>query len=317
MRDVQQLAEATHADDLIRLHQGFSQGFDDVVRSGQPRAALEMLLVRLARRPPLLPGDELVRRLAALEQRLAAPRPAQPAQASQPPSRAPAPQQPRSAAPQPEYQPPDLAARAPDRRPREVQSARPEAPPEGRKEPPPARRPEPELDPDFAIPFPEHGEAEKKTETRSLAKAAPRPPQTQPKAEDLAAFRAILDQVNERRAELAAFLARASILSVTVGEMRLGWEPGDMFGHGANDKDSQELLTTLASAHFGVPTKVFFEFESARATTIKTLATIDAEIRVNKQREAESQAKKHRGITDAVEILGARIKNLKLGPTVV
>jgi len=317
VRDVQQLAEATHADDLIRLHQGFSQGFDDVVRSGQPRAALEMLLVRLARRPPLLPVDELVRRLAALEQRLAAPRPAQPAQASQPPSRGPAPQQPRSAPPQPEYQPPDLAPRAPDRRPREVQSARPEAPPEGRKEPPPARRPEPELDPDFAIPFPEHGEAEKQTEARALANAAPRPPQTEPKAEDLAAFRAILDQVNERRAELAAFLSRASILSVTVGEMRLGWEPGDMFGHGANDKDSQELLTGLASGHFGVPTKVVFEFESARATTIKTLATIDAEIRINKQREAEAQAKKHRGITDAVEVLGARIKNLKLGPTVV
>jgi DNA polymerase-3 subunit gamma/tau len=317
VRDVQQLAEATHADDLIRLHQGFSQGFDDVVRSGQPRAALEMLLVRLARRPALLPVDELVRRLAALEQRLGAPRPAQPAHASQPPSRAPA-QQPRPAAPpQPEYQAPDLTARAPERRPREVQSAGPEAPPEGRKEPPPARRPEPAIDPDFAIPFPEHGEAEKKTEARALASAPPRAPQAEPKAEEIAAFRAILDQVNERRAELAAFLARASILSSTVGEMRLGWEPGDMFGHGANDKDSQELLTTLASAHFGVPTKVVFEFESARATTIKTLATIDAEIRVNKQREAEAQAKKHRGITDAVEILGARIKNLKLGPTVV
>jgi DNA polymerase-3 subunit gamma/tau len=316
VRDVQQLAEATHADDLIRLHQGFSAGFDDVVRSGQPRAALEMLLVRLARRPPLLPIDELVRRLAALEQRLAAPRPAQPAQGSQPPSRAPA-QQARAAAPQPEYQPPDLAARAPDRRPREVQSAGPEAPPEGRKEPPPARRPEPKLDPDFAIPFPEHGEADKKTEARVAANAALRPPQAEPKAEDLAAFRAILDQVNEQRAELAAFLARASILSLTGGEMRLGWEPGDMFGHGANDKDSQELLTTLASEHFGVPTKVVFELESVRATTIKTLATIDAELRVNKQRQAEAQAKKHRGITDAVEILGARIKNLKLGPTVV
>ncbi|HEX3855403.1 MAG TPA: DNA polymerase III subunit gamma/tau [Polyangiaceae bacterium] len=316
VRDVQQLAEATHADDLIRLHQGFSQGFDDVVRSGQPRAALEMLLVRLARRPPLLPVDELVRRLAALEQRLGAPRPAQPAQTAQSPSRAPAPQ-PRSAPPQPEYQPPDLAPRAIDRRPREVQSARPEAPPEGRKEPPPARRPEPEIDPDFAIPFPEHGEAEKKTEARAAANAPPRPPQAEPKPEDLAAFRTILDQVNERRAELAAFLARASILSLSAGEMRLGWEPGDIFSHGANDKDSQELLTTLASAHFGVPTKVVFEFESARATTIKTLATIDAELRVTKQRDAEAQAKKHRGITDAVEILGARIKNLKLGPTVV
>jgi len=161
-------------------------------------------------------------------------------------------------APQPEYPPPDLASRAPERRPREVQSAGPEAPPEGRKEPPPARKPEPELDPDFAIPFPEPGEADKKTEARAAASSAPRPPQTEPKAEDLAAFRAILDRVNERRAELAAFLARASILSLSAGEMRLGWEPGDMFGHGANDKDSQELVTTFATEHFGVPTKVVF-----------------------------------------------------------
>jgi DNA polymerase-3 subunit gamma/tau len=318
VRDVTELAETTHADDLIRLHQGFSQGFDDVVRSGQPRAALEMLLVRLARRPALLPIDELVRRLAALEQRLGAPRPAQPAQGSQPaqpshppPSRAAAPPQPPQAAP-------ELGSRAPDRRPREVrvESSRPEAPAEGRKEPPPARRPEPDIDPEFAIPFPQQGEADKKAEART-AQAPPRPPQSEPKPAEIAAFRVILDRVNERRAELAAFLARASILSLTPGELRLGWEPGDMFGHGANDKDSQELLTTLASEHFGAPTKVVFEFESARATTIKTLATIDTEIRLQKQRDAVAQAKNHRGVTDAVEVLGARIKDLKLGPTVV
>src|SRR6478609_4686292 len=132
VRDVAELAEATNADDLIRLHQGFSQGFDDVVRSGQPRAALEMLLVRLARRPPLLPIDELVRRLATLEQRLGAPR-APSAQSAQPPAARPTyPQsQPQSAPPAP-----DLRPRVPEQRPREVRSgegARSDAPPDGRK----------------------------------------------------------------------------------------------------------------------------------------------------------------------------------------
>ena len=333
VRDVAALSEATHADDLIRLHQGFSQGFDDVVRSGQPRAALEMLLVRLARRPPLLPIDELVRRLAALEQRLGAPRPAQPANSG---SHAPA----RGPAPQPQYQAPDLAARPANPRPREVraESARPEAPGEGRKEPPPsppasfsppasapasparasapAPARQPQIDPDFAIPFPEQADPQKKAEAKA-APAPPRPPQIEPKPEEIAAFRAILDRVNERRPELAAFLARASILGLSTGELRLGWEPGDMFGQGANDKDSQELLTSLASEHFATPTKVLFEFDSARATTIKTLATIDTEIRLQKQKEAVAQAKQHRGVTDAVEVLGARIKDLKLGPTVI
>jgi DNA polymerase-3 subunit gamma/tau len=324
VRDVRQLSEATHADDLIRLHQGFSQGFDDVVRSGQPRAALEMLLVRLARRPPLLPVDELIRRLAALEQRLGAPRAAGPSQPGSPSARAPQAQpqpQPQSAPP-----PPDLRPRTADPRPREVRSAessRPDAPADGRKEPPPRSGPpearptlerRPVIDPEFAIPFPEQPGTEKKVESRPAPAVPSRPPQLEPKPEDLAAFRAILDRVNERRPELAAFLARASILSSTPGELRLGWEPGDMFGHGANDKDSQELLGSLASEHFGTPTKVIFEFESARAATIKTVATLDAEIRVQKQREAVAQAKKHRGITDAVEVLGARIKDLKLGP---
>jgi DNA polymerase-3 subunit gamma/tau len=323
VRDVAELAEASHADDLIRLHQGFSQGFDDVVRSGQPRAALEMLLVRLARRPPLLPIDELVRRLAALEQRLGAARAAGAPQAAAQSARAPQPQpQPQSAPPAP-----DLRARTADPRPREVrsvESARPDAPADGRKEPPPRSAPpeprpslerRPEIDPDFAIPYPEQPGNERKAESRPAPVAPTRAPQSEPKTEDLSAFRAILDRVNERRPELAAFLARASILSSSPGELRLGWEPGDMFGQGANDKDSQDLLTNLASEHFGAPTKVIFEFESARAATIKTVATLDAEIRVQKQREAVAQAKKHRGITDAVEVLGARIKDLKLGPS--
>jgi DNA polymerase-3 subunit gamma/tau len=70
VRDVQDLAARTDADDLTRIYQGFSRGFDDVVRSGQPRMALEMTLVRLARRPPLLPLDELLARLGDLEKRL-------------------------------------------------------------------------------------------------------------------------------------------------------------------------------------------------------------------------------------------------------
>lgn len=171
------------------------------------------------------------------------------------------------------------------------------------------------IDADFAIPFPEQREAEKKGEARPAPVVKSAPPQSEPDPHDLAAFRAILDRVNERRPELAAFLARASILALTPGELRLGWEPGDMFGRGINDKGSQELLGTLASEHFGSATKVVFEFESARASTIKTLATIDTEIRAEKQREAVAQAKKHRGITDAVEVLGARIKDLKLGPS--
>jgi DNA polymerase III subunit gamma/tau len=72
LADVVALAGRSNVDDLTRLHQGFSRSFDDIARSGQPRASLEMALVRLARRPPLLPVDELLRRLGDLERRLGA-----------------------------------------------------------------------------------------------------------------------------------------------------------------------------------------------------------------------------------------------------
>ncbi|MFO0674249.1 MAG: hypothetical protein U0235_32315 [Polyangiaceae bacterium] len=51
--DVVALAESAELDDLTRVYQGFSKGFDDVVRSGQPRGVRDAprLLVRGGRRP--------------------------------------------------------------------------------------------------------------------------------------------------------------------------------------------------------------------------------------------------------------------------
>ena len=62
---------ASHAhDDLIRVFNGFSQAFDGIAKNQEPRIALEMALVRLARRPPFVPIDEWLTRLERLEQKL-------------------------------------------------------------------------------------------------------------------------------------------------------------------------------------------------------------------------------------------------------
>ena len=71
-RMAQSLAERAELDDLLRVYQGFSKSFDEVARSGHVRHALEMTLVRLSRRPALLPLDELLSRLGDLEKRIAA-----------------------------------------------------------------------------------------------------------------------------------------------------------------------------------------------------------------------------------------------------
>ena len=77
--DVLALAQKSDADDLTRIFTGLSRGFDDIVKSGQVRSNLEMTLVRLARRPALLPLDELLSRLGELEKRLATGAPPPPA----------------------------------------------------------------------------------------------------------------------------------------------------------------------------------------------------------------------------------------------
>ncbi|MBL8612798.1 MAG: DNA polymerase III subunit gamma/tau [Myxococcales bacterium] len=65
------VADEFGLDDLLRVFQGFSKSFDEIAKSSHPRQALEMTLVRLSRRPPLLPLDELLARLGDLEKRLA------------------------------------------------------------------------------------------------------------------------------------------------------------------------------------------------------------------------------------------------------
>ena len=67
---VRALVAGVAAEDLMRLYLGVSQGFDQVVYAPHQRGALEMLLLRLALRPPLVPIDDLLARVHALGRRL-------------------------------------------------------------------------------------------------------------------------------------------------------------------------------------------------------------------------------------------------------
>jgi DNA polymerase III subunit gamma/tau len=69
-RRVKTIAQKFDENDLLRVQRGFATAFDEIARSPEPRAALEMLLARLALRPPLVPVDELLSRLGEMEARL-------------------------------------------------------------------------------------------------------------------------------------------------------------------------------------------------------------------------------------------------------
>jgi len=303
-KDVQALAREATPDDLLRLHQGFAQGFDDVARSGQPRAALEMLLVRLARRPPLLPIDDLLGRLGALERRLgssgAAPAPSRdrsPAPRAEAPrlasvttlptaASAPAPA-PASPAPTPAP-----ASLPPSPSPRDVPASASVAVAAAA----PASLP-PSVPPTLASP-------------RSVppARSAPAAPLLTTDAHP--AWRAIVARLPDARHELAAFLSRAAPLEAKPGAVVIAFGPDEPFV--AEVERERSLVERLASEHFGAPTTVVIERDSARAAGVATLATLDAEEAERQRRAALAKVKNHPRVTDAVEVLGARVKDLKL-----
>jgi DNA polymerase-3 subunit gamma/tau len=285
-RDVAALSERTDPDDLVRLHQGFSAGFDDVVRSGEPRAALEMLLVRLARRPALLPLDDLVTRLAALEKRLTggggpAPRggsPQSPPRGSGPPRTEP---RPMSSAPE---RPSGRESRATGSTPRATA-------PEPTEEPP--RAP---LAINGAAPAP------RIAQTTSPAPGEP---------EALLQFRAIVERVRAVRPELAAFLNHASVITATADRVVIAFEAGSVFDRNARAPDAVPIIEQAVRDHFGSGTVLVFE-TTEKSSAGATVSSVDEKERNERKQAAISRAKGHPRIAQAAEILGARLKEIRI-----
>jgi DNA polymerase-3 subunit gamma/tau len=65
--DVEQAADGIERADLQRWFRILIDGYEEIARSRHPRLVLEMAVVRMATLPPLVPLDELVTRLEALE----------------------------------------------------------------------------------------------------------------------------------------------------------------------------------------------------------------------------------------------------------
>ncbi len=335
------LAKDASADDLLRLHQGFAQGFDDIVRSGQARAALEMLLVRLARRPPLLPIDDLVGRLGALERRLRGSAPA--ARAGDEPARVRSAQTPAAASPRAVGPAPRSAAAAPPpSAPRSSDSPSPAASPAAAS---PAAASPPAASPAAASP-PAASPAAASPPAASPAAASPpaasppgpapvaplrperarasTPPSDAKPARAASAvaeaglgpgalddWRAIVERVGDERAELGAFLMRGALLTAAPGLVRLGFGSDEPF---ITDEVTREaaLVERAASAHFGTPTSVRIETGIKLPPGAPTLAHLDSAEAERKRRTAIAKVKSHPRVVEALEVLGGHVKDLKL-----
>jgi DNA polymerase-3 subunit gamma/tau len=299
-KDVTELAARADADDLVRLHQGFSASFDDVVRSGQARAALEMLLVRLARRPPLVPIDDLVSRLVALEQRLGSPARSGPA----------APAGPRGPGPSPSRAPERGTAGPPERP--QGREARPApagpraAVPEPSDEPPRAQRSPSAASPG---PLPSAPASRPAPSTASSARPAPSPEPLQGDA--LGPWRSIVERVRSARPELAAFLHHAVVLELGPERLSLAFEPGSVFERAATAEDALALVRKAAREELGPAATVQIGAAPVGAAAV-TVSALEMREREERQRRAMTRAKEHPRIAEAAEILGARLKEIRL-----
>lgn len=303
-KDVTMLAENTSLDDLVRLHQGFSAGFDDVVRSGQVRAALEMLLVRLARRPALIPIDDLVTRLSALEKRLGGSAPRGP---SGPPSGRPPPGRPDPRSPAPS---------APRHQSRE---AAPSAPPEtaasaGRTDEPPPAPARPERANGTAVGVPAESSSGPSPSAHGRpgnGNAGGALKAVQGADPPLEVFRSIVARVRESRPELAACLHHAAIVDARPEGLTLAFEAGTIFERTASAPDALALLRAAARDVFGVEPPIVLQTRAANAAEL-SVSSVENQERSERKREALARAKQHPKIAEASRILGARLKEIRL-----
>jgi DNA polymerase III subunit gamma/tau len=304
-RDVAALANETDTDDLVRLHQGFSKSYDEVVRSGQPRAALEMLLVRLARRPALLPIDDLVARLGALERRLGAtgggrggpPSPAGTTGsgrgAASRDTRSQERRTPSRTAPEARPAPPMEAA--------ETLAADPPAPPPvatraGVPSPPPRPGAEQPPPPEGRVGAGPHG-AEPRRNGSSLHQ------------DGFDRWRELVARLAADRPEIAAYLAHATPLELDEARLVVGVEQNSVFEEHALSRETHGALAQTAERLFGRPVALRFE---RVAKVGPTISSIQDRERTEQRKLAVERAKAHPFVRELESVLGARLKEVRL-----
>jgi DNA polymerase-3 subunit gamma/tau len=296
--DVLGLGRAHDVDDLTRVFTGLSRNFDEIVKSGQVRASLEMTLVRLAKRPALLPLDELLVRLGDLEKRLAtgAPPPTRGGPSGggggSSRSREPSHASVTSAMPAILEMTPRPSAVGPP-----VASA-------GSRSP--------------SSPPPGPGQT---SGALALAAEPATPPPTSVVAKtdhDRATveetWRAIIALIKAHRPSVAASLELAVPIVVTKERLVVGFEHDSFEDARAEQTAAQEVLTEHARAYFGAPTTITFEIAAAGAKATASVAYLDQAKRKQREAEARAAVANNELVKKVISLFGAELRDVKVPP---
>lgn len=141
-------------------------------------------------------------------------------------------------------------------------------------------------------------------------KPAALPPNMNPK--DLAALRAIIAIVREKRPPLASVLEHAALVRIGESELVLGYEASSFLGKQAQDPAAIAVLRAAAAAHLGGQPNVSIEVlqPSSGAVTIAQLDGAERKERLDSARRAIAE---HPLVTAAIELLGAELRDVRLG----
>ena len=290
VKDVLALAQTSDPDDLGRIFTGLSRAFDEIVKSGQVRATMEMTLVRLARRPPLLPLDELLSRLGELEKRLATGAP--------PPPRGGGgggggPRRPESSATsiRNESVHPAPAPSGPSM----ISDARPLAT---------AAR-------SNVVTLNQTSGSLALVEEPEIQAATPLPASVVVENDATRLWRQILEQIRKANAPIAAALDLAAPHTITRERIVLGFETASFEEGHADESDAKTVLTQHAHIFFAHQTVVVFEV-AARGSKVASVAYLDAAKRKAAIVEARAAVEKHELVQKALKIFDAELRDIKL-----
>ncbi len=292
VNDLLSLAEKTHVDDLLRLFHGFSKGYDEIARSQYPRTALEMTLVRLSRRPPLLALDELLNRLGDLERRLAG---------NLPPSK-----------------PTKPSGNSGGVGRTNISSSMTHG--SGSVTDTPifgalALVETPRMNPVAAAKSMHAVQEVAATEgTGALVASSTHAPAPSP---DMVAWRAIVERVRTHHPAVASIFEHALVLEMGVSEigeasLRIGYRDCDTFlKEQANDPEALDLLTREARAHFGTSLAVSLDLSAQKSSAQATLYSINEDARAKDLEGARERVRKHPLVQEVIRLFGAEIREIR------
>jgi len=291
-RDVVDLAAKAETDDLSRLFQGFSRAYDEIARSIQPRMALEMALVRLAKRPALLPLDELLGRVGDLERRLG----------DSPPPGGPVPRGGGAGGTHPgasrgAHAPPSAipaSALSPDARPTRTHGSLALAEPRGE----PATR--------LASPSPSPMPAPRPV-------PPPPPPLAHVPSGDADDWRRILERVRAVRPSVASTFEHALPVEVGPCLIVVGFDPNASFlAARASETEFIEAIRAAARDHFGASTEVVIDASLKPRNALRSVAAVDAECRRTALATARAAVESHPVVREAIRLFDAQLRDVKL-----